>query len=225
MPAIRRPLLILLIALLAFVATLALRRPEPSAPPRRAAASASPCGPRTFEGTEFTVCSFDSRRDRLELLVDNPSGAKLRSLPGLEAALGPRTASVRFAMNAGMFDEAGNPIGLFIAEGREKKRINLRAGGGNFHLMPNGVFAQDRDGHVHVVRSQDFAGRVPGPRWATQSGPMLVIDGKLHPSFDADGESRLIRNGVGVSDANTAWFAISEEASRSDVSRGCSATR
>jgi uncharacterized protein YigE (DUF2233 family) len=40
---------------------------------------------------------------------------------------------------------------------------------------------------------------------------MLVIDGKLHPRFDPDGESRNIRNGVGIGADGTAVFAISEE--------------
>lgn len=91
------------------------------------------------------------------------------------------------------------------------RSLNRRSGGGNFHLLPNGVFAQDQKGRVHVAASEKFAERVPRARWATQSGPMLVIDGKLHPRFDEDGPSRLIRNGVGVSDARTAWFAISDE--------------
>jgi uncharacterized protein YigE (DUF2233 family) len=39
-----------------------------------------------------------------------------------------------------------------------------------------------------------------------------VLDGELHPKFDADGPSRLIRNGVGVKDPRTAYFVISEDA-------------
>ena len=42
---------------------------------------------------------------------------------------------------------------------------------------------------------------------------MLVIDGALHPRFDATSTSRYIRNGVGVSrDMKTAWFVISDRA-------------
>jgi uncharacterized protein YigE (DUF2233 family) len=47
------------------------------------------------------------------------------------------------------------------------------------------------------------------PRLQTQSGPLLVIDGKLHPKLDHDGTSRLIRNGVGVR-GHKAVFVISE---------------
>ena len=102
------------------------------------------------------------------------------------------------------------PIGLHVENGRVRHRANLRDGPGNFHLKPNGVFAVGRDGRVAVVRSE-VAGDLDA-LWATQSGPMLVVDGALHPAFQPDGESRMIRNGVGVSDAGTAWFVISDEA-------------
>src|SRR5690606_41658138 len=46
-------------------------------------------------------------------------------------------------------------------------------------------------------------------RWATQSGPMLLIDGEMHPRFAEDGTSRLMRNGVGVRDDARAYFVIS----------------
>ena len=46
---------------------------------------------------------------------------------------------------------------------------------------------------------------------ATQSGPMLVIDGKIHPSFAADGTSRYIRNGVGIATNGSPIFVISED--------------
>jgi uncharacterized protein YigE (DUF2233 family) len=114
-------------------------------------------------------------------------------------------------MNAGMYDEQGRPIGLYVEDGVTRRRLNLRAGPGNFHLLPNGVFAVDDRGRVSVTPSKLFAKKARPVRWATQSGPMLLIAGKLHPRFDADGPSRLVRNGVGVAGPGTAWFAISEE--------------
>ena len=179
----------------------------PDEPEPQVQTVASACELRRFEDTLFTVCPFDAAKDRLELV----DGRAFRSLANLEVSLGPRAQQVRFAMNAGMYDEEGAPIGLFVAEGEEKKRINLRAGGGNFHLLPNGVFAVDSDGKLSITPSKEFDKEVRSPRWATQSGPMLVIDGKLHPKFDENGKSQLIRNGVGVKDARTAFFAISEE--------------
>jgi uncharacterized protein YigE (DUF2233 family) len=41
---------------------------------------------------------------------------------------------------------------------------------------------------------------------------MLLIDGKLHPKFEADGQSRYIRNGVGIGRDGKPVFVISESA-------------
>jgi uncharacterized protein YigE (DUF2233 family) len=114
-------------------------------------------------------------------------------------------------MNAGMYDESGRPIGLYVEQGERQRRINLRSGPGNFHMKPNGVFAVDEQGRVSLKTSEAFARRPPPAMWATQSGPMLVIDGRLHPAIRPDGESRLVRNAVGVADERTAYFVISDE--------------
>jgi uncharacterized protein YigE (DUF2233 family) len=113
-------------------------------------------------------------------------------------------------MNAGMFGEDGRPIGLLVENGKQVHAINLRKGGGNFHLLPNGVFLVRASGKAEVLRSTDYKSS-PDVRFATQSGPMLVIDGKLHPKFDADGESQNFRNGVGIAPDGTPVFAISQD--------------
>jgi len=193
------------------VLALALAACGPAAPapdvPARAVASA--CEQRRFEGAAFTACRYDRRRDRIALYLDGRHG-RLRSLAALEAELGPRVASLRFAMNAGMYDETGGPIGLYVEEARERHPVNRRSGPGNFHMLPNGVLAVDREGRVAIVPSMryDPASR---PLWATQSGPMLVIDGALHPAIQANGTSLHVRNGVCVADPDSAWFAISDE--------------
>jgi uncharacterized protein YigE (DUF2233 family) len=192
---------LLLVALLA-----ACKAQEPQPAPPREITSAAHCEERSFEGSTFTACRYDARQHRLELIFDD-GDAPLRSLEALEEHLGERAGQLLFAMNAGMYDDEGQPIGLYVEAGERRHRINLRDGEGNFHLKPNGVFAVAANGAVSVVKSEDFEGE---PRWATQSGPLLVIDGELHPAFDEDGESRYVRNGVGVADPRTAWFVISE---------------
>jgi uncharacterized protein YigE (DUF2233 family) len=206
MAAIRFKPFLFLLAL-----TACSREPEREpAPPPREVAFAGHCEPRRFEGASFTLCRFDPRRHDLELILDR-DGAPLRSFEALEPVLGTRRPRLLFAMNAGMYDEDGRPIGLHIEAGRRRHAVNLRGGPGNFHLKPNGVFAVAADGRVAIVPSERLS-RLPfRPHWATQSGPMLVIDGRLHPRFRANGPSLNIRNGVGVADPHTAWFAISEE--------------
>jgi uncharacterized protein YigE (DUF2233 family) len=180
-----------------------------SAAPAAAASVRSPCSQQIFEGDRFTVC--DSGRGRIELVAAARNETPVRRLADLESSLGSRAGRVAFAMNAGMYGEDGRPIGLAIVEGRQVRAINRRKGGGNFHLMPNGVFQVRRDGRSEIVTSGKWK---PSPdiRVATQSGPMLVISGKLHPAFDHDGSSRHVRNGVGIAPDGRPRFVISEDA-------------
>ena len=182
--------------------------PPPAPPLPREVAIAGHCEARRFEGTSFTICRYDARRHALELAVDR-GGAPLRSFDALGQALGARRDRLLFAMNAGMYDDQGMPVGLYVEAGRRRHPVNLNRGPGNFHMKPNGVFAAAADGRVAIVRSEDALPFTP--RWATQSGPMLVIGGRLHPGFQPNGASLHVRNGVGVDTPSTAWFAISEE--------------
>jgi uncharacterized protein YigE (DUF2233 family) len=174
-----------------------------------AQAGASACEVIIFEGSRFTACRYRRGEDRIELILD-AENQPIRSFASLQRFLGDRADTLRFAMNAGMFDESGKPIGLYVEHGRERRALNRRDGPGNFHLMPNGVFTIDNVGQVAVVRSDAYRAR-PEIVFATQSGPMMVIDGALHPRISDNGASLNIRNGVGVSAPDTAWFAISEE--------------
>ena len=177
----------------------------PSAP----AVADAPCNQQIFDGDRFTVC--DSGGGRIELVAAARNETPVRRLADLHSKLGARSGRVAFAMNAGMYGEDGRPIGLAIIEGRQVRAVNRRKGGGNFHLMPNGVFQVRRDGRSEIVTTANWK---PSPdiRVATQSGPMLVISGKLHPAFDHDGSSRHIRNGVGIAPSGKPLFVISEDA-------------
>lgn len=187
-------------ALLALLVLLvSCREAEPAAAPvEETAAAQSACARQMFEGSAFTVCA--ERGGAIEV-----RGGK-RSFAELELS----ADRVAFAMNAGMFDDEGGAIGLLVEDGQERHAINRREGGGNFHLLPNGVFLVRSDGVSDVVTTGDFK---PSDdiAFATQSGPMLLIDGKLHPDFDQDGESRFVRNGVGIASDGTATFVISED--------------
>lgn len=194
--------------LLLIVFLLASCREEQSDGPRITAGLAFACDERTFEGSRFHICSADG--GSIEIRTSGPGGIPFRSFAELEAALGDKAQAVKFAMNGGMFDEDGRAIGLSIEDGREIHPINLRNGLGNFHMRPNGVFLVRRDGLAEVVASEDFR-PAHNIMFATQSGPMLVIDGQIHPRFEADGSSRYVRNGVGVDEADKALFAISQQ--------------
>jgi uncharacterized protein YigE (DUF2233 family) len=171
--------------------------------------AAADCKTQTFEGDAFTVCAYRPVRDEIALVWADGEGRALGGFQALASSGLVDGARVRFAMNAGMFDATGAPIGLFVANGREEKALNRQAGPGNFHMQPNGVFYVDAERRPHVATTADYAAGAVQPWLATQSGPMLVIAGKLNASFGQDGPSRYVRNGVGVRDG-IAYFAISE---------------
>jgi uncharacterized protein YigE (DUF2233 family) len=169
------------------------------------------CRSLTFDGSAFTLCTFDPARHQFELMVTDANNKPLRDFNRLRLALGPRARHLAFAMNAGMYDWNGLPIGLYVENGKERHALNRRSGKGNFHLQPNGVFWIDSNG-PHVAETHSFAASKPdGLRWATQSGPMLVTKGQLHPKFSRDGSSRYIRNGVGLSKQGRLLFVISDD--------------
>ncbi len=167
------------------------------------------CAPERFEGNAYTICRFDLRQDRLALFSGRPDGEAYGSFAALEEALKTEGKTLAFAMNAGMYDENLKPIGLHVEGGRTLKKANRRDGPGNFHLKPNGVFyiAGNTGG---VMETDAFLAAKLKPDHASQSGPMLVIEGKIHPKFTEDGTSRQRRNGVGAPDGHTLVFAISE---------------
>jgi uncharacterized protein YigE (DUF2233 family) len=168
------------------------------------------CRVVAFEGDPFTVCEADLDTMELRLVLDDSAGVKLRNFATLQGALGERAQRVVFATNAGMFDDDGRPIGLYVEAGRERRPLNRRPGPGNFHMLPNGVFSVDRAGVARIETSAVYEASTGDVWWATQSGPMLVINGALHPRFQADGASRYVRNGVGLRDGKHVVFAISE---------------
>jgi uncharacterized protein YigE (DUF2233 family) len=159
----------------------------------------------------YSVCEFDPSKTRIETFSLDEAGAPLATFSALQAMLGQQGLQLVFAMNAGMFDASLRPIGLYIEDGVQAKKLNRRAGSGNFHLKPNGVFYID-GGTAAVVETELFAKLKIKPEYATQSGPMLVIDGDIHPKFSPTGVSQKIRNGVGVRPDGTVIFVISDMA-------------
>lgn len=169
---------------------------------------ASACQEVAHRGASFTVCEV-APGQRIELFLRDEAGEILGSFNRLRAAAdGP----VIFAMNAGMYHADRRPVGLYIEDGTEAMRLITSDGPGNFGLLPNGVFCLG-DSRADVIESRAFAAAPPQCRAATQSGPMLVIDGALHPRFLPNSTSRNIRNGVGTSaDGQRTVFAISNTA-------------
>ena len=171
-----------------------------------AAASDAPCRPVTYEGNEYVVCTADLRHYQIRLFWKGSDGEPIGSFDRLRQT--PLGSQLIFAFNAGMYHEDRSPVGLFVENGQELKRANTASGPGNFHLKPNGVFFV-KGNTAGVSETSRYLKQRLKPDFATQSGPMLVINGRIHPKISAQGTSRKIRNGVGMRDQHTAVFAIS----------------
>lgn len=177
-----------------------------------AAASAVTCEDRRVEGNRYTICEVDPARETLRLFLDDAGGAPYGHFSAVNAALKARGQTLIFAMNAGMYHEDRAPVGHYIEDGAERMRVIAGAGPGNFGLVPNGILCL-RDGRADVIDTARYLTERPRCTHATQSGPMLVIGGQLHPRFLPDSTSRHIRNGVGTSaDGRRAVFVISNNA-------------
>ncbi|KIN75240.1 hypothetical protein Z945_69 [Sulfitobacter noctilucae] len=175
-------------------------------------AAAAECREDTYNEKVYTICEVDMTRERLELFLADEDGSVFGYFGTLDAALQRDGMRLGFATNAGMYHEDRSPVGHYLENGKQVQRVIPNAGPGNFGLLPNGVLCL-RDGRADVFETTVFLAEAPACRSATQSGPMLVIDGALHPRFLVDSTSRYIRNGVGTSDDGTrAIFAISDTA-------------
>ena len=161
-------------------------------------------------GEDYVVCTFSPHVHRIDMHLTDGDDEPFGSIAALERADVP----FAFAMNGGMYRDDLSPVGLYVEGGEERTRLVTRDGWGNFHLLPNGVFAVIEDGKGgqgwSVRETLDFSTDPPdGLIHATQSGPMLVIDGALHPRFLPRSDSLKVRNGVGVDAEGRAHFAIS----------------
>lgn len=167
----------------------------------------SACRSVIFENTPLTDCIAIPQRHRIVTALADSDGANFRSLDALAKSRDPRT--IAFAVNGGMFDDEGDPIGYFVQDGTRSKELSTADGEGNFHMKPNGVFFGTGD-TWEIRTSDDFLKNVGDrPNFGTQSGPMLVVNGRIHPEIQGDGPSRTIRNAVGVDERGRAHFVIS----------------
>lgn len=173
-------------------------------------AQAATCYEETYLKAEYAICEVDLTQDVLRLFLYQPDTTRPYGYFGtLNAALEEQGFALGFAANAGMYHDDRAPVGLYIEDGETAQGVITRAGPGNFGLLPNGVLCL-RDRRADVIETLRYVEEAPECVSATQSGPMLVIDGDLHPRFLRNSTSRFVRNGVGTSDdGQTAFFVIS----------------
>lgn len=165
----------------------------------------------TFKGHAYNVCTIDPKKQDIRLFYANDQGSLLHDFPAVDAYVKSKGGKLLFATNAGMFEPNSRPVGLLLLNANIESPLNLKEGAGNFYMKPNGVFVLNEKREARIVESGEFAALVTPPIWATQSGPLLVRGGNIHPEFNADSKSLKIRSGVGVRKDGAIFFALSKD--------------
>jgi uncharacterized protein YigE (DUF2233 family) len=188
---------------------------DPSASPASDAPSPTPslaagpsaCREVTFEDIPLTHCTADPAQHRITMANLGADKQPYGSMSAFAASVDP--AAIAFAVNGGMYGDDLKPIGYYVENGERMAELNRGEGTGNFYMKPNGVFF-GTGAKWQVLGSNTFFNTVgERPEFGTQSGPLLLVDGKLHPEIQDNGPSRAIRNGVGVDAKGRAHFVMS----------------
>ena len=161
----------------------------------------------TRDGVRYFV--WKAKPENVRVVWKNDAGKQLPDLPAARAFLEGKNEKPLMLMNGGIFEPGGIPSGLLVQNGKELRPVNRRDGEGNFFLKPNGIFLiSDKGARVIETGKWPLGGEKIS--YAVQSGPLLLENGKIHPAFNKDSKSWLLRNGVGVAGDGTVIFAISD---------------
>lgn len=150
--------------------------------------------------------TVDPQRERIVMYWQNEDGKAWGSLRSLLGDIN-RDGQVQMAMNGGIYDKAYAPLGLYIEKGRQLTPLNRASGGGNFFIRPGGVFYL-RGQNAGIVSINKFRPS-PAIRYAVQSGPMLIENGKINWRLKPSASSRKLRNGVGITGDGKVVFMLS----------------
>ena len=178
------------------------------------AAANQPCA--LDEAQPYDVVEIDPERHVVAVLYADAEGRPLRTHGAALAFLESRGDSVVALTNAGIFEPDFRPTGLLVSGGETVQTLNTDPGAGNFFLMPNGVFWTDAAGQMHVGETRAFGRQAfletGGIREATQSGPLLLDGGAVHPAFREASSNCRLRSGIGVRLDGSALLAVSNGA-------------
>ncbi len=158
----------------------------------------------------FLTYKVDLRKQDFKLYWKDDKGQPFRSIKNLKDWLQTQNEQLVFAMNAGMYLKDNSPQGLFIQNQQTLKPVDTTSGNGNFYLKPNGVFYTTKDNKGFICITENFSTK-NNIQYATQSGPMLVINGEIHPAFKQGSSNVNIRNGVGILSDNEVLFVMSKK--------------
>ncbi|MDN5211591.1 phosphodiester glycosidase family protein [Fulvivirgaceae bacterium BMA12] len=168
-------------------------------------------GTVTSSETKIISHIIDPRNQQIKFFWKDEKGENYKNFRRLKKSLLEKNEDLVFAMNGGMYNRDLSPQGLFIENGQVLAGLDtLERGYGNFYLQPNGVFFINVEGKATICETKAFEIN-DKIQYATQSGPLLLIDGKMHPKFIKGSKNVHIRNGVGILPDGKLLFAMSKE--------------
>lgn len=159
---------------------------------------------------DFVIYSVDPEKEKVELFWKNEKDKPLKSIGNLKTYLNSQNKNLKFAMNGGMFAENNTPKGLYIENFKTLNPIDTLKGEGNFYLQPNGIFYITNSNECKIVSTESFT-QYPNIKFATQSGPMLIQNGKINSAFQQKSNNLNIRNGVGILKSGNLVFVMSKK--------------
>lgn len=154
--------------------------------------------------------TFTCKAEDIEFFSTH-EGNPFLNFENLKTHLESQKKELIFATNGGMYTPASTPVGLYIENGVQTKSLVTSNGKGNFHLMPNGVFYIDTEGKAGVLETMAYASAKIEAKYATQSGPLLLINGKIHPKFNDGSPNKYVRSGIGITATGEVVMVISEK--------------
>lgn len=168
------------------------------------------CNQTSTQNDRFASFVVDPQTASIEFFWKDDNGQSFKSIQSLKNYVEKKGKRLRFAMNGGMYENGNTPKGLFVQNQTIIKPLDAGDGNGNFYLKPNGVFYLTTDNRAFIVQTQNFQND-ESVKFATQSGPMLLVDGKINSAFAKDSANLNIRNGVCLLPDNKIVFAISRQ--------------
>ncbi|WP_347218565.1 phosphodiester glycosidase family protein [Chryseobacterium sp.] len=168
------------------------------------------CKEKIQHEDNFLIYQVDSKKQDVKMYWKNNQNEILKSIGNLKNEAESDNKKLLFAMNGGMFEAYNTPKGLYIENFKILKPIDTLQGSGNFYLQPNGIFYITQNHQPGIIETKNFKHNT-AIQYATQSGPMLLVDGKINPIFQKESKNLNIRNGVGILENGEIIFAMSKK--------------
>lgn len=166
---------------------------------------------KQYDTARILAYEVNPKTENLQFFWKNEAGEIYGNVQNLKTQLDGKGQKLIFAMNGGMYQKDQSPQGLYVENGRIITPVDReKEGYGNFYLQPNGIFYLTKNDEA-IICVTDSLKATRSIQYATQSGPMLVIEGKLHEKLTKGSKNLNIRNGVGVLPNGNLLFAMSKE--------------